>query len=98
MSRINQEDLIERKNLFFSKLDNLIAEFPELIQPPVYDEDDPFCDLHKEESGTMKMVTGIVVILTTKNDKDWENVMFTAPYAQSAFFTRGMVNAALDMM
>lgn len=94
MSNINEEEYNTRRDRFFHKLEELISEFPDVMtRPTIIDA----CD-HNHNPDSPKMISGIVVIVTTRDADDWEQLFWEAPSGQSHFHTIGMVREVLDSM
>ena len=77
------------------RLDRLISDYPELVTP-FHDID---CDnTDGFDPSAPKIVTGVVLLITTRDVNDYENMFLEKPEEQSHFHTLGMVKAALDQI
>lgn len=95
MSFLSHEKNKQQKEKFFNRLHELISEYPEIISPyeDEDDEHDPDCDF---DPNSPKVVTGVVIFITTNDLNNYETLFIEKPFEQSHFHTLGMVNAALD--
>ncbi len=96
MSNLSNDKNKDRKKEFFSRLDQLILEYPELTTP----YHTPDCD-HEDEDpdfdpSAPKVITGVILLVTTCDLNNYEGMFLERPYEQSHFHTLGMVHAALE--
>lgn len=89
------EDYNTRRDRFFHRLEELIAEYPDVMTQPSGIEHDCDCDYNPDAP---KMISGMVVIVTTRNADDWEQLFWEKPSGQSYFHTIGMVSEVLDSL
>lgn len=95
MSELDHEDYNTRRDRFFHRLEELISEYPDVMTQPNCTEYDCDCDYNPNSP---KMISGMVVIVTTRNADDWEQLFWEKPSGQSHFHTIGMVREVLDSL
>lgn len=87
----------KKKEKFFDRLNDLISEYPEIISH-YQDEDDEHdhdCDF---DPNAPKVVSGIVLLVTTRDLNGYETLFLERPFGQSHFHTSGMVRSASDQV
>lgn len=93
MSLLANEEHKEKRDAFFGELEMLISRYPEMTQRPRCNH--PDCETCGDyDDNASKMVTGIVLVITTRNTQDIEEIIWEKPYGQSAFHTIGMLHEA----
>lgn len=92
MSSLSHEDNHQRKKEFFNRLENLIAEYPELTSIP---NDDGCFDDDDFDPAAPSIITGLIIVVSTKDINDYEQLFVEKPYEQSHFHTIGMMKSAL---
>lgn len=95
MSEISHEDYNTRRDRFFHRLEELIAEYPDVMTQANGIEHDCDCDYNPDAP---KMISGMVVIVTTRNADDWEQLFWEKPSGQSYFHTIGMVREVFNSL
>lgn len=91
MSALSHEDNHQRKKEFFNRLENLIAEYPELTSRP----DDDVCFDEDFDPSAPSIITGLIIVVSIKDINDYEQLFVEKPYEQSHFHTIGMMKSAL---
>lgn len=96
----------KRRDEFFAKLDKLILEYPELHNvmareysaDPCADYWDSECDIPNFDPNAAVFQQGVVLLISTANVDNWEDLIITEPTRQSQYMTAGMVQAAMNVM
>ena len=96
----------KRRDEFFSRLDQLILEYPELHSvmareysaDPASDYWDSECDIPNYNPEAAVFQQGVVLLISTANVDNWEDLIITEPTRQSQYMTAGMVHAAMNVM
>lgn len=96
MSLLSHEKNKQRKEKFFDRLNELISEYPEIISPYEDEDDDDHDEDCDFDPNSPKVVTGMVLLITTNDLNNYETLFFEKPLEQSHFHTVGMVKAASD--
>ena len=96
----------KRRDEFFSRLDALIHEYPELhnVMAREYSDDpsadywDSGCDIPNFDPNAAVFQQGVVLLISTSNVDNWEDLVITGPLRQSQYMTAGMIHAAMNLM
>lgn len=97
MIEVNYEEYNSRRDQFFHRLEALMAEYPDIMTKPTVGDHEFECECGYNPD-TPKIISGMVVIVTTRNADDWEQLFWEKPSNQSYFHTIGMVREVLNSM
>lgn len=89
----------DRRQQFFLELEGLMNRYDELFES---DEEmlDHIREAHPNEYDEYapKIMSGVMLIYTTRNTDGWEDIFYVYPETQSRFHNIGMVSNVLELI